>query len=99
MTNDQNIHQMMMQFAAQSISEIMQRTSGAKCAYLVMDEAYMSSLAMPQYSADNRGHRLMVGDQYMVITCANGYPYYVNVSADSVMAACAEVFSFAQYKL
>ncbi len=88
-----------MTLAAQSISEIMQRVSGAHCAYLVMDDAYMSTLAMPQYSTDNRGNRLMIGDQYMVITCANGYRYYVNVSADSIMTACAEVFCFAQNKL
>ena len=92
-------HEQLMQRVAQQISAILDATSKAKCQYIIMDEAYYGNLAIPQLSQDNRGHQLCVGDAYMVITCANGYMYYVNVSADSALTACAEVFQFVQYKL
>lgn len=33
------------------------------------------------------------GGEYVVVTCANGYQYYVNVSADSLAAIANEVFA------
>ena len=89
----QNLH-----FAAHQIDALTQRTSGAHCRYFVMDDEYLSNLAYPELSRDNNGNRLMAGDQYMIITCANGYLYYVNISGDSVLTACAEVFQLIQNK-
>ncbi|MBQ7052336.1 MAG: hypothetical protein IJN79_06030 [Clostridia bacterium] len=89
----QNLH-----FAAHQIDALIQRTSGAHCRYFVMDDEYLSNLAYPELSRDNNGNRLMAGDQYMIITCANGYLYYVNISGDSVLTACAEVFQLIQNK-
>ena len=90
----ENLH-----FAAHQIDELIQRTSGAHCRYFVMDDEYMSNLAYPELSRDNNGNQLIPGDQYMVITCANGYKYYVNISGDSVLTACAETFQFISGKL
>ena len=89
----QNLH-----FAAHQIDALIQRTSGAHCRYFVMDDEYLSNLPYPELSRDNNGNRLMAGDQYMIITCANGYLYYINISGDSVLTACAEVFQLIQNK-
>lgn len=96
-TRESNVNQM--RFAANKITEIIDATSKAKCEYRVMDDEYIGMLAIPQLSQDNHGHCLFAGDAYMIITCSNGYKYYINVTADSVLAACAEVFNFIQNKL
>lgn len=84
--------------AAINMSIILQDEKCMSCAFYVMDKGYYSSLAYPQLSADNRGNQLAIGDWYVIITCANGHKYYVNVSHDSVITMCAEVFNFIQYK-
>ena len=66
--------------------------------FYVMDKRYYDNLALPQFSADNRGNRLVIGDWYVIVTCGDGYKYYINVTADSVVTMCAEVFDFLQYK-
>ena len=91
--------QSQMEIATMKIDELLNHQSKAHCEYLVMDEAYMSTLAIPEFARDSRGNPLLIGDQYMVVTCSNGYKYYINVTADSVLAACAEVFNFIQHKL
>lgn len=92
-------HHQKMYAAAQRIDELICDLSGAHCEYRVMDAAYVQTMTFPELTVDNRGNRLFVGDQYMVITCANACKYYVNVTADSVLAACAEVFGFIQHRL
>lgn len=84
--------------AAQDMSEILTREKGMTCTFYVMDKRYYSRLAYPQLSADNRGNPLFVGDWYVIVRCSNGALYYVNVTHDSVVTMCAEVFSFIQYK-
>ena len=84
--------------SAENISCILQREKGMTCVFYVMDKRYYENLALPQFSADNRGHQLVVGDWYVIVTCGNGYKYYINVTADSVVSMCAEVFDFLQYK-
>lgn len=84
--------------AVENINCILQREKGMTCAFYIMDKRYYDSLALPQFSADNRGHRLIVGDWYVIVTCANGYKYYINVTADSVVSMCAEVFDFLKHK-
>lgn len=32
------------------------------------------------------------GDEYVVVTCANGYQYHINVSCDSLAAVALDVF-------
>ena len=90
----QNLH-----FAAQQIDALIRRTSGAGCRYFVMDDEYLSGIRYPQLVRDNNGNQLFPGDRYMIITCANGHRYYVNISGDSVLTACAEVFQLIQNKL
>lgn len=92
-------HKWNMIFTASQISSLIDMLSKAKCEYLVMDEAYIASLEYPDLASDNHGDPLCLGDAYMVITCANGYKYYINVTADSPYAACAEVFNFIQHRL
>lgn len=93
-----NKKQTQMRLAAKKMSEILDWTSKAKCEYIIMNDDYLSQLAFPQLACDSRGHNLFKGDEYMIITCSNGCKYYVNVTADSVLTACAEVFNFIQYK-
>ena len=85
--------------AAAYIDALIKRTSGAHCRYFVMNDEYMSGIRYPELVRDNNGNRLITGEQYMVITCANGYMYYVNISGDSVLTACAETFQFISGKL
>ena len=68
------------------------------CEFYIMDNRYYGQLAMPQFSADNRGNPLVVGDWYVIVTCADGWKYYINVTLDSIITMCAEVFAFLQYK-
>ena len=92
-------HTQNLTFAAQHIDTLIQRTSGARCRYIVMDDQYMSDLACVQLACDNNGNRLVTGNEYMIITCANGYRYYVDITWDSVLTACSEVFRFISSKL
>ncbi len=85
-------------FAAENISLILQRGKNMTCVFYVMDARYYRNLARPELSADNRGHQLMIGDWYVIVTCSNGYKYYINVTRDSVVTMCAEVFDFIQNK-
>ena len=84
--------------AAEMVSLILQHEKGMTCHYFTMTAEYIQGLRFPQLVRDNRGNQLIPGDSYMIVTCSNGYKYYVNVSGDSVVTACAEVFDFIQYK-
>lgn len=84
--------------AADNMSLILQHEKSMSCCFYVMDKAYYGNLAYPQLSADNRGHALVIGDWYVIVTCSNGYKYYINVSGDSVVTMCAETFDFIQNK-
>ena len=64
-------------------------SKGAHSTYIVMTDDYFKSFRFPQLLHDTRDNRLLVGDEYIVITCANGYAYYVNITMDSAIAACA----------
>ena len=88
-----------MTMAAGKISELLGGLSHARCEYLIMDAAHLNSPSLSELSCDNRGNRLIEGDAYMIVTCSNGCKYYINVTADSVLTACAEVFQFIQHKL
>lgn len=88
-----------MHHTATGIDAILSATAKARCRYLVMTQEYMAALPFPALCHDNRGNPLLIGDAYMVITCENGHKYYVNVTADSPLTACAETFAFVQYKL
>lgn len=81
------------------IDAIFRSTSGARCACQLMDETYIAALKYPTLTRDNHGAMLRPGSLYMVITCANGYAYYVDVTGDSILTACAEVMTFASSKL
>ena len=39
-----------------------------------------------------------VYSDYVVITCENGYQYFVNVTANSLAAIASAVFEYAMYK-
>lgn len=89
---------MLYQRAAQSMSQILSSAKGMTCSFYVMDERYYKNLAYPELSSDNRGNHLNVGDWYVIVRCSNGYLYYINVSNDSIVTMCAEVFGFIQNK-
>lgn len=84
--------------AAEMISMILQQEKDMRCEYATMTAEYIQGLRFPELVRDNRGNYLIPGDAYMIVTCSNGYKYYVNVSGDSVVTACAEVLDFIQYK-
>lgn len=86
------------QHAAQNMSLILSQAKDMTCTFYVMDEHYYNNLAYPELSCDSRGNMLIVGDWYVIVRCANGCLYYINVSHDSVVTMCAEVFQFIQYK-
>lgn len=86
------------QRAAQNMSQILSSAKGMTCSFYVMDERYYKNLAYPELSSDNRGNKLIIGDWYVIVRCSNGYLYYINVSHDSIVTMCAEVFSFIQNK-
>ncbi|MBE5799366.1 MAG: hypothetical protein E7321_05375 [Clostridiales bacterium] len=85
--------------AAAHCSAILQAASGANVEHLHMTAEYLSGFRFPELLHDNRDNPLLPGDDYLVITCRNGYQYYVNVTADSALTACAELFAFASRKL
>lgn len=84
---------------AAHIDDLLNFLYRAHCEYRIMNSDFLENLSFPELTCDNRGNRLMKGDAYMIVTAPNGYPYYINVTADSPLTACAEVFQFIQHKL
>lgn len=85
-------------FAAERMDNILRECGDKSCGFFVMDEETMARYEIFDNVRDNRGNRIVVGDWYVVVRCGNGYRYYINVTHDSVITMCAEVFSFLQYK-
>ena len=86
-------------YAAEMISMILLGEKGMRCEYATMTAEYVQGLRFPELVRDSRGNPLIPGDQYMIVTCRDGgYKYYVNVSGDSVVTACAELLNFIQHK-
>lgn len=84
--------------AAKNMSSILEREKYMSCRFYVMDKGYINNLAYPEMSADNHGDRLRIGKWYVIVKCANGHLYYVDVTEDSVVTMCVEVFDFIQHK-
>lgn len=84
--------------AARCISLILERQKTMTCRFYVMDEGYLQSLTYPALAVDNHGTPLRVDNWYVIVTRENGYKYYINVTSDSVVTMCAEVFNFIQCK-
>lgn len=85
-----------MMYVAKKINDIIQPTCEATCEAILLDAGAFENVL----NADRDiGQHLCLGEIYMVITCENGYKYYVNVTGDSILAAFAEVFDLIQYKL
>ena len=80
---------------AKHISDLISLTSNATCEYKKMPSEEEGA---EPFTREN-GNVLYAGREYMVITCSNGYKYYVNVTADSPLAAAAETLELASYKL
>ncbi|MBR6570414.1 MAG: hypothetical protein IKK75_08185 [Clostridia bacterium] len=85
--------------AARHMNELLQDIANAHCTYMIVDDAYIAGLRYPELVRDSRGNRLISGDQYMIVTCPNGYQYYINITGDSVLTACDEVFHYISGKL
>lgn len=92
-------HTQQMLIAAKHMSALLSDIARAGCVYMIMDEAYLARLRYPELVRDSRGNRLILGNQYMTVICPNGYQYYINVTGDSVLTACDEVFHFISGKL
>lgn len=82
-------------WAAARLDELLYGAAKAHCEYMVMTEDYIKELIFPELVRDARGNLLIPGDQYMVMIASNGYKYYVNVSGDSLLTACAEAMNLA----
>ena len=75
----------------QSLSDVLHKANPdlACCWYVVCDDE------RPEYGEDLRdtnGSHLVTGDEYIIVLCRNGYYYYVNVTANSLMTMAAELF-------
>ena len=84
--------------ACEYMTAILQANKHMYCSFVVLDEADIACHPFPELLRDSRGNRLIPGDQYVIVTCQNDYRYYINVTADSVVTMCAEVFNFIQNK-
>lgn len=84
--------------AANQLDILLQQSSNARCEFFIMDEEHINSFTYPELVRCSRGNRLFVGHWYMILTAPNGYNYYVNVTGDSVLTACADTLNFASTK-
>lgn len=84
--------------ACQNLSRILYDNKKMTCYLMRMTPEYIAELPHPEIVRDNNGDKLFPGYEYVVVVCENGYKYYVNVSGDSVITMCAEVFNFIQGK-
>ena len=84
---------------ALQLSNVLNVTSGAHCEYKAMTVTDIVHLLPHIMHTDNNNYPLRVGREYMIIICPNGYRYYVDVTYDSPLTACAETISFAAKKL
>ena len=84
--------------ACDNMAMILMANKHMYCCYNIIDEEYINTFQYPELIRDNNGNRLIPGDEYVIITCQNGYNYHINVTGDSVVTMCAEVFNFIQNK-
>ena len=84
--------------AANQLNILLQQSANVRCEFFIMDEEHIASFVYPELVRCSRGNRLFVGDWYMILTAPNGHNYYVNVTADSVLTACADTLNFASTK-
>lgn len=84
--------------ACDDMARILLREKGMYCCFAVMTEDIRNSHQFPELIRDHNGALLIDGDEYVIVTCGNGYRYYINVTGDSVITMCAEVFNFIQNK-
>lgn len=84
--------------ACDSMTKILLDNKGMHCYFRVVSEAYIKGFTYPELVRDNHGHKLIPGDEYVVVVCRNGYQYHINVTGDSVVTMCAETFNFIQCK-
>lgn len=80
-------------YAMQKISLILRHNHFSGCEILRWDSA-----PNLQVLHDVNGYNLNPDDTYAVVICENGYRYYINITGDSILTACAEVLNFIQYK-
>lgn len=84
--------------ACDNMAMILMANKHMYCCFQTIDEDYINSFTFPDLIRDNRGNHLIPGDEYVIVTCQNGYRYHINVTGDSVVTMCAEVFDFIQNK-
>jgi hypothetical protein len=81
------------------LSQILQNASdGKSCRFMILTQEEYETFEHPEIMHSTRGHNLLVGDWYVVVTCRNGYKYYVNVTADSIITMCIEVLKAMEFK-
>lgn len=73
-------------------------SDGKKCRFFILDKTGLMSLENHDFTFDTRGHQLIPGDWYIEVECRNGYKYYINVTADSVITMAIEVLKAMEFK-
>ena len=91
-------HFMRVDNAMRYLSQILHDNGFKGCHLYQWEKDDFKKFSFPDLLCDQKGNRLIPGDWYVIIRCVNDYLYFVNVSGDSVLTACAEVLIFAQNK-
>ena len=84
--------------ALEHMTAILYTNKHMRCSMLHFDEDYLKQFKCPELIRDSKGCKLFPGNDYVVVTCENEYKYYINVSGDSIVTMCSEVFDFIQYR-
>ena len=83
--------------AMEQLNALLELLCGAKC--MPVDDVQALMNKYPQKDLrDTQGIKLLPFFAYVVVVAPNGYEYYINVTADSAITACAEVLNFARSK-
>ena len=84
------------------VSEILKSEKNMTAQFIIAAPENIETIAPKRLydglSHDSKGNPIIPGDWYIVVTCDNDYKYVINVTYDSTITMCAEVFNFIQYK-
>lgn len=85
-------------FAFSCISKFIRNHGFEGCIVHEWKESDFEQFSFPELIHDSNGNSLVPGDLYAIVTCNNGYRYYINITGTSVLAACADVLEYIQHK-
>jgi hypothetical protein len=85
-------------YAFSCISDFIQNHGFKGCCVHKWQWSDFDQFQFPELIHDNHGNQLIPGDLYVIVTCNNDYRYYINITGTSILAACADVLEYIQYK-